>query len=173
LLSMFDWGGGIGHYYVLAKSLLPDVEIDYHCKDLPLLAQHGSRLFPDQHFYSDDAWLNRRYDFVMASSSLQYAQDWQQVFSKLSSVAAKYLLVTRLPTVVGVPSFVFLQRPYAFGYGTEYLGWCLNRDNFLAEANKLGLVLVREFVIGPRPRIYRAPEQAFSRGFLFKITPSN
>ena len=169
-LSMLDWGGGIGHYYVLAKSLLPGVKIEYHCKDLPLLAQHGSQLFPDQRFYSDDECLGRSYDFVMASSSLHYSQDWEQVFSKLASVATKYLLVTRLPTVVKVPSFVYLQRPYAFGYDTEYLGWCLNRDNFLAEADELGLVLVREFVIGQRPPISGAPEQAISRGFLFRAT---
>jgi len=169
-LSMLDWGGGIGHYYVLAKSLLPGVKIEYHCKDLALLAQHGSLLFPDQRFYSDDECLNGSYDFVMASSSLHYSQDWQQVFAKLAHVATKYLLVTRLPTVVEVPSFVFLQRPYQFGYDTEYLGWCLNRDSFLAEADKLGLVLVREFVIGQRPPISGAPEQATSRGFLFRAT---
>jgi putative methyltransferase (TIGR04325 family) len=167
-LSMLDWGGGIGHYYVLAKSLLPGVKIEYHCKDLPLLAQHGSQLFPDQRFYSDDECLNGSYDFVMASSSLHYSQDWEQTFSRLAGATTKYLLVTRLPTVAEVPSFVFLQRPYAFGYDTEYLGWCLNRGTFLAEAEKLGLVLVREFIIGQRPPIIRAPEQAVSRGFLFR-----
>jgi putative methyltransferase (TIGR04325 family) len=172
-LSLLDWGGGIGHYYVLAKSLLPGVKIEYHCKDLPLLAQHGSQLFPDQRFYSGDECLNGSYDFVMASSSLHYSQDWQQVLSKLAHAATKYLLITRLPTVVDAPSFVFLQRPYAFGYDTEYLGWCLNRDTFVAEADKLGLALVREFIIGPRPHILGAPEQAMSRGFLFRAALSN
>ena len=37
-ISFLDWGGGIGHYYLLAKALLPEVAIDYHCKDVPLLA---------------------------------------------------------------------------------------------------------------------------------------
>jgi putative methyltransferase (TIGR04325 family) len=171
-LSMLDWGGGIGHYYVLAKSLLPDVKIKYHCKDMALLVEHGSRLFPDQRFYSDDECLNGSYDFVMASSSLHYSQNWEQVFSKLARAATKYLLVTRLPTVVEAQSFVFLQRPYAFGYDTEYLGWCLNRDSFLMEADKLGLILVREFAIGQRPPIFGAPEQAVSRGFLFRAAPS-
>jgi hypothetical protein len=45
-LSILDWGGGIGHYYLLAQALLPDVRIEYHCKDVPLLAEYGAKLFP-------------------------------------------------------------------------------------------------------------------------------
>jgi hypothetical protein len=29
-LSMLDWGGGIGHYCLYARALLPEVELDYH-----------------------------------------------------------------------------------------------------------------------------------------------
>src|SRR5258708_36545633 len=78
-ISMLDWGGGIGHYYLISKALLPDVQVDYHCKDLPIFAAHGQQLFPEAHFYADDQCLNRHYDFVLASSSLQYAQDWASV----------------------------------------------------------------------------------------------
>jgi hypothetical protein len=50
----------------------------------------------------------------------------------------------------------------------EYLGWCLNKAEFLAEASKLGLTLVREFVIGEQPPIANAPEPCQYRGFLFR-----
>ena len=167
-LSMLDWGGGIGHYYLLAQALLPDVRIEYHCKDVPLLAEYGATLFPDQHFCSDESCLARTYDFVLASTSLHYSEDWQQVLAGLAGATSGYLYITRLPTVARVPSYVFIQRPYAYGYNTEYLGWCLNKAEFLGEAGRLGLTLVREFVIGEQPPIANAPEPCQYRGFLFR-----
>lgn len=168
-LSMLDWGGGIGHYYLLAQALLPDVRIEYHCKDVPLLAEYGAKLFPDQRFYADESCLERTYDFVLASTSLHYSEDWRRVLEGLAKATGEYLYITRLPTVVQAPSYVFIQRPYAYGYNTEYLGWCLNKAEFLAEASKVGLTLVREFVIGEQPPIANAPGACQFRGFLFRV----
>jgi putative methyltransferase (TIGR04325 family) len=165
--SMLDWGGGIGHYYVLAQALLPHVEIEYHCKDMPLLTEYGAQLFPAQHFCADETCLDRTYDFVMASTSLHYSEDWSGLLAGLANATHGYLYITGLPTVSRVPSFVFVQRPYSYGYETEYLGWCLNLEEFLKCAEAIGLTLVREFVVGHRPLICSAPEQNEYRGFLF------
>lgn len=165
-LSMLDWGGGIGHYYLLAQSLLPNVQIKYHCKDVPILAEYGRQLFPDQYFYSDKSCLERKYDFVLASTSIHYTEDWQSLLAGLAEATQHYLYITRLPTVLHTPSYVFVQRAYA--YNTEYLGWCLNRDRLLSEAEKIGLELIREFVIAETPSILYAPEQCQYRGFLFQ-----
>jgi putative methyltransferase (TIGR04325 family) len=168
-LSILDWGGGIGHFYVIAKKVLPDVEIEYHCKDVALLAEYGSQLFPDQHFYSDETCFRRKYNFVMASASLHYAERWQRLFENLAAVADPFLYVANLPTIVTAPSFVFIQRPYAYGYNTQYLGWCLNRTDFLSWAEALGLELLREFVTGMKPMILNAPGQNEYRSFLFRL----
>jgi putative methyltransferase (TIGR04325 family) len=169
-LSMLDWGGGIGHYYVLARTLLPDVEIDYHCKDVPLLVKYGAQLLPNQHFCVDESCLERTYDFVMASSAMHYTEDWQGLLAGLGRATRGYLYVTRLPTVLNAPSFVFVQRPYSYGYNTEYLGWCLNRAEFVGEAERLGLTMAREFILAERPPIANAPERCQCRGFLFRPT---
>ncbi len=166
-LTMLDWGGGIGHYYLLARSLLPGVQIQYHCKDVPILAEYGGQLFPEQHFYTDESCLERTYDFVMASVSIHYTEDWRRLLVGLARATHGYLYITGLPTVLRAPSFVFVQRPYAYGYNTEYLGWCLNRKEFLACAEAAGMRLIREFIVGHRPSIHRAPEQNVYRGFLF------
>jgi len=166
-LSMLDWGGGIGHYYLLAQALLPTMEIEYHCMDVPLLANYGAELFPDQHFYSDDSCFQRSYDFVLASASMHYAEDWKSLLTRLREVTQGYLYVTRLPIVRNAPSYVFLQRACCYGYDTEYLGWCLNRREFLEAAQGSGLVLVREFIIGENPNIVNAPEACQYHGFLF------
>jgi putative methyltransferase (TIGR04325 family) len=167
-LSMLDWGGGVGHYYLLAKAALPGVMVDYHCKDVPILAEHGASCFPDQHFYSDDSCLDRTYQFVLASGSLHYAEDWADVLRRLATATNGFCLVTRLPTVIEADSFVFVQRPYAYGYNTEYLGWCINRQAFIDQAMKGGLRLVREFVVPFSVMMAGAPERCQYRGFLFQ-----
>ena len=167
-ISMLDWGGGIGHYYLLSQNLVPALEIDYHCKDVPVLAEHGRSLFPKAHFYTDETCLERKYDFVLVSGSFQYSQDWVSALKGLAQATGGYLFITRLPIAHQAPSFVIVQRPYQYGYNTDYLGWCLNRGEFLQCAQKLGLELIREFVVEPLPPIHRAPEQPEHWGFLFR-----
>ena len=97
-LSLLDWGGGFGHYFLISRALYPDLKIDYHCKDVPILAQGGRAVLPDVHFYDDETCLARTYDFVFASCSLNYSQDWPRVLA-LAGATANYLMVTRLPIV--------------------------------------------------------------------------
>ncbi|MCB0057340.1 MAG: methyltransferase, TIGR04325 family [Anaerolineales bacterium] len=171
-IRMLDWGGGIGHYYLLARSLMPEIAIDYWCRDLPRLCSYGAELFPDQHFFTDDRWRTERYDLVMSSSSLQYTEDWQAQLQDLCAVTTDLLFITDLPIVRKTPSFVFIQRPYRHGYDTEYLGWCINESDLLTVAHSAGLGLRREFVVGFNPVITNAPEQNSYRGYLFQRSPA-
>jgi putative methyltransferase (TIGR04325 family) len=168
-LSLLDWGGGPGHYAVLARALLPDVELDYHSRDLPALAALGCELLPEHAFHDDDAPLERRFDLVVASSALQYVEDWQPMLRRLAAAAGEYLYVTRVPVALASPSFVLLQRAQGYGYETEYLGWVLNRDEVVAAA---GLELVREFALPALLHVAGAPESPVQhRGFLFRRRP--
>jgi putative methyltransferase (TIGR04325 family) len=167
-ISVLDWGGGIGHYYLLMQSLIPELEILYHCKDVPVLANYGKSLFPEARFYDDDTCFDRTYDFVFASTSLHYSQHWQTTLQNLANATTGYLFVTGLPIVQNSNSFIFVQRPYKYGYNTEYTGWCLNRSQFLQVADAAGIVLEREFIIGYQPIIKKAPEQNEYRGYLFQ-----
>jgi hypothetical protein len=65
-------------------------------------------------------------------------------------------------------SFAVVQRPAPYGYLTEYLGWFLNRGEFLDHLRGLGMVLRREFLIYERPVVHGAPEQCEFQGFLFE-----
>lgn len=171
-LSLLDWGGGIGQYGDLAKALLPDVVIDYSCKDVPTQCQLGRRLSPSATFFeSDDEFAGRTFDLVLASGALQYVRDWESTLARLAAATRRYLFVTRIPVVLDGPSYVVLQRAYEFGYDTEYLGWRLNRAAFLTAAQRLGLNLVREFLLDEDEWAKRAPHPAHGRGFLFRSRP--
>ena len=166
---MLDWGGGMGHYYLISQALVPDLEIDYSCKDLAGVAREGQELFPQAHFYTDDSCLDRQYDFILVSSSLQYSADWDVLLRRLALACSGYLLVTKLPITHVSGSYVFVQRPHQYGYQTDYHAWCLNRTDFLTEAASAGLEVVREFTIGLTIDVRGAPEPSEYRGFLFRI----
>ncbi|MBO3464071.1 methyltransferase, TIGR04325 family [Aetokthonos hydrillicola Thurmond2011] len=167
-ISILDWGGGIGDYYLISKSLMPDIEIDYHCKEVPFLCEGGRECLPEVHFYEDEEeCFKQSYDLVLASSSLQYVENWQIVAQKLAAVSRSSLYITRLPIVHQAESFVVLQRAYRYGYQTEYMGWFLNRQVFLNYLSSLQMELVREFLIEERFSVQDAPEHAECRGFLF------
>ena len=167
-VSLLDWGGGIGHYKPISHALLPHVEIDYHCKDVPLLCKAGSELQPSAIFHDDDeSCFARDYDLAMANGSLEYSEDWKHVMRRLAGAARRYLYVSRLPVVHRAASFTVIQRPYRHGYLTEYVSWVLNRREFLDHAASLGVTLIREILLSEGPVISAAPEQCEFKGFLF------
>lgn len=167
-ISFLDWGGGIGHYYMIAKALFPKLLIAYTCKELPAVCQAGPKFVPQGRFDATENCLLKKYDLVMASTSLHYSKNWDDTFKKLAGATDKYLYITRLPVVEHTPSFVILQRPQKYGYDTEYLGWCLNKSEFLKIAQKAGMKLLREFLIGEQTLVKNAPEQPQYQGFLFE-----
>lgn len=167
-LAFLDYGGGAGRYYMIAQALQPDLAIAYTCKEMPVLCAVGQRLLPEARFVSDDAQcFDRRYDFVMASTSLHYAREWKELVRQLVDATAGHLLITRLPVVVRAKSFVVLQRPLRHGYDSEYACWFLNRREFLDYVATLGLELEREYLLQERPRVAGAPEQCEYASFLF------
>jgi putative methyltransferase (TIGR04325 family) len=164
-LSVLDWGGGLGHYEALVRSTVPGLELDWHVKETPAVCAAGRELRPGVAFHEDENCLERRYDLVVASSSLQYAPDWRTLVTGLAAAAERYLYVARVPVALQSPSFVVIQRPYVHGYDTEYLGWVLNRDELLAAA---GLPLAREFLLDAAFSAAGAPEDPIGhRSFLF------
>jgi hypothetical protein len=56
-VSVLDYGGNLGDYYRLGRALVPDVKLDYHCKELPQVAEAGRRLTPEVTWHTDDAAL--------------------------------------------------------------------------------------------------------------------
>jgi len=166
-LSVLDWGGGLGFSGLLARAIVPDdVALEYHCREHSRLVAAGSRAVPEVRFWGTDGCFDRTYDLVLASSSLQYAEDWRSVVARFASVATGFVLLTRVPVVEDHPAFVVRQRVPE--YGTEYLGWVFNRGELLAAADGFGLRLAREFVLGYRPEVVGAPEQDETRAYLFE-----
>jgi len=164
-LSILDWGGNVGQLSLLADAVLPDLELAYHVRDLPAICAVGRELRPTATFFEDDACFDNRYDLVVASSALQYVEDWRSTLRRLADAADDYLYLTRVPVARDRSAFVALQRAYK----TEYLGWVFSRSEVLAAAEEAGLTLAREFLCGERHHVARGGGWFDTRGFLFSV----
>jgi putative methyltransferase (TIGR04325 family) len=166
-ISLLDWGGGLGHYHLYAKALLPGVPIDYHCFDLPGIAAAGRTLQPGVHFHTSESDIpESAFDLVVCSSALHYAEDWPATLALLANSARRFLYVARLQSIDRSASFVVEQMPDPRVYRRPYASWFINRQEFVERATANGLRLEREFVYDERWFVRGAPEQGRSRGFL-------
>ena len=166
-VSVLDWGGALGHQHAIACSAMGEIEWEWHVRELPAVCREGRRVSPAITFHESDECLARRYDLVLASSSLQYSEDWRAQLHRLAGAASGSLLITRVPLVDSQPSFVVIQRAQGYDYATEYLGWVFNRTEFLESAAATGLELVREFFLQEPMDIVGAPERPSHGAFLF------
>jgi putative methyltransferase (TIGR04325 family) len=164
-VSVLDYGGGVGHFYQIGLTLLPDVTLEFHCKEVFLMAEAGKGLNPNIRWHTDDSFSEESFDLVMINASLQYIWGWQDALQHLARAVKSggYFFLTRLPVVKG-PSFAAIQRMC----DTKMVHWQLNEDAVLHLVARTGLRLIREVFVGDRPYIRRAPEQCELKGWLFK-----
>lgn len=168
-ISILDWGGSLGHYYLYSRALMPDLALDYCCHDVAQMCEVGRRLLPEVEFCENgEAALRRRYDLVLASSSLHYFRDWRSVGQSLAAATGDFLYVARLQTAMAGGSFAVVQRPRHRAYRDEFPSWFISRRELLTCFEESGLELVRELVYAEGWSVRGAPERGDCRGFLFR-----
>ena len=169
LLSILDWGGGVGQFYPLSSALLPEISFDYHVRDVPALTALGQSLNPDVTFWGDDtAWRGVMFDLVICVSALQFVEKWQTLVDDLASASSRYLLLSRIPLVSRHPSFVVTQQTAMGKLPFQFSGWYFNREELTTRVEAHGLKLRREFLVDDDTRAARVPEQASYRALLFE-----
>ena len=163
-VSILDYGGHLGERYWVAKALVPDVILEFHCKELTPVADEGRKLSPAVSWHTDDDCLSHRYDLVLFSGSLQYLPEWQHTLRRAAQSALQYLFLLDVPTVRNVPTFVVTQRCE----GITSLQQLLNCAEIIATVEDAGWHLMREFDMGTHPPVEKAPEQPHFAGLLFQ-----
>jgi len=171
-ISVLDWGGGFGWYYNIAKSLLPDLKIDYHCRDVPAMVASGHGLNVDVSFHQDDRCFDREYDLVTANGAISYSPDWRQTLLALTKCSSEYIYLSKDALHDTAPTFAVLDRAYQYDVkdGHNMLIWFFNRSEYLSSIIRNGFRLLREFkLMNFGHEVTNAPDQNRERhGFLFR-----
>lgn len=162
--KILDYGGYLGDFCRVSKDLLPGLQLEYHCKELPAVAEEGRKLGPGVIWHTDDGCLADRYDVIIFSGCLQYIQEWQHLLRRAASAVGTYLFLSQVSTVERVSGYVAVQRMR----GITLLHQQLKKADVLSTVQGTGLRLVREFTMREHPPIVNAPEQPSYRGWLFE-----
>ena len=163
-LSILDWGGGLGHLYLVAKSVIPEVTLDYHCKEMAATVATGRRINPSVTWYDNDDCLTKSFDLVLVSGSLQYMIDWRKALKNLAAATKNYALLMQTPIVDKGSGFMAIQR---MG-DTELLHQQFNKAEIIGQMNNCGFSLVREFVDGSRLKVVNTEIGCELQGWLFE-----
>ena len=163
-LSVLDYGANLGEYYWIGRAVVPEIDLDYHCRELPGVSAAGRMLNPTVTWHSDDRCLSRTYDLVMFGSSLECLPNWHETLRDAAASTERYLFISAVPTVRTVASFVGRQRTG----GKIHLLNLLNQSELIAAIEGAGLRLLHEFAIGGHLMIANAPEQPRRTGWLFE-----
>ena len=123
---------------------------------------------PEVTFSSDEDVLARSYDFVFASSAVHYERDPYRVLERLTEASRQWLLITRTPILERHEDMLVVQRPYTYGYMTEYAGWMMNRSRLVTCLDQAGFALERQLLIGEQPYLPMLDERPQYYGFLFR-----
>ncbi|HEX6164520.1 MAG TPA: hypothetical protein VFZ31_14215 [Vicinamibacterales bacterium] len=163
-MTVLDVGGNLGDYYWIARSRHPGVELDFHCLELPAVAAAGRRINPAVTFHTGEDVLDRQFDLIMFSSALQCMQHWQSMLARAARSADRYVFLSDVPTLSSAKSFVIAQHHD----GHVNLHHQFNRGELLEAIAGMGLKVLREFDMGPHPRVRNAPEQSICTGWLLQ-----
>lgn len=167
-LSILDWYGGLGAMNETLSMLLPELKIDFHCREDAIVIERGRVTTPDVAFHDcDETAFARRYDLVLARGSLQRMEDWRNTLTHLATATVGFLLICDLTVVSSVPSLPLLRRVYGDGYDTAWACWAVNLPEMLAILEQEGLIFERQLAALPAPAIKNTPEQPELRSFLF------
>ena len=163
-LRILDYGGGLGHLYLIARTALPGITMDYHCKEMPALACEGRRLNPEVIWHIDDSCLGQEHDLVILSSVLQYVEDWKSLLRQACAATRAYLYIADTPVGQNSPTFVAIQNLN----GTSFPFHQFNAAELESVALDTGMVPVHEFPLSVHRPIRNAPEQPAYYSCLFR-----
>lgn len=162
-VSVLDYGGGFGQYYFLAKTLFPELVIDYHIKEIPRVVTEARKTAPHIKWHHTEKCFDRSYDLVFLSGSLQCINDWKGTLQKCCGSATKYLFITRVPVVRKVEGFVANHRHD--GVRTSHR--IFNDTELIEHIRSFKMKLEMTFLLDEWPVIRNAKEDCRLKGFLF------
>lgn len=154
-LRVLDYGGGLCPLRIVAQAILPQVKLEFHCKEVPALACIGRTLHPEVTWHDDDACLEQAFDLIVFGCVLQYCRDWASLVQRAARAARGHVYIADLAVVMDSESYVAVQRIR----DASLLMLQVNRCELIEATSAAGLRPVREFPRREHQRIVGAPER--------------
>ncbi len=154
-VRVLDFGGGLGPTYFTVVAALPSGPsvIAYDIVDSAANCARGSILMAQRPGCTFATVVpRRRYDIVLASSVLQYIEDWRGTLQMLASRQADHICLTRLSTTrigtfAALQDVRFASGPHAGVSAGQVAHWFFNLDELAALLSAAGYELMYDHFI--------------------------
>jgi putative methyltransferase (TIGR04325 family) len=151
-LAVLDWGGGFGELGWQARRLKPELALDLHVVELPVVCDYAHGVCSDATFHDDEAVLAGTHDIVLAIAALHYAEDWRAVVARLARAAGTLLVLIDVPTASGAAGLSLWERPLADLAEAQFIGRIIDPAALVAAIEAAGAWQVRELpASNPQP----------------------
>lgn len=144
-VRVLDFGGGNAHYFHIATAMFPDVSWEWLVVETPAMVGLATEANNDPaiSWTSDlDSVLGERWDFVLASASLNYVSDPTGVLDRLRR-SAPHMLLTRLPLWPIDRHLPAIQRLSRGSRTGAYPTWFFSEAVLLAQIATFGDIIAR------------------------------
>lgn len=144
-VRVLDFGGAFGHYFDVATSAFPNVSWEWTVVETPTMVTLATRTDSGKSISWTsglDSAVGERWDFVLASASLNYVPDPIGVLTKLCGMAPCVLL-TRLPLWPVDRHLPAVQRLSRRDRAGAYPTWVFSEEVLLQEVGAIGEVVLR------------------------------
>ncbi|MET0462572.1 MAG: methyltransferase, TIGR04325 family [Chitinophagaceae bacterium] len=174
-LNVLDFGGSLGSTYFQLKEFLgTDVCASWNIIEQQHYIDCGKEFFEDdtlRFYYTIADCINeKRVDFVVLSSVVQYLPNPHQFLEELVSHGFDTVLVDRTAFVNEGPDRVTVQRVWPSVYEASYPAWFFDQKGFVAHFGNEYLLQASFESYVPGEAVMEIDHQpvAYSRGFCFK-----
>lgn len=163
-ISVCDFGGSLGNLYYVARTVRPGTTLDFHCVELPFLAEVGARCEPRITWHTGEDWRRYTYDLVVCSGTLQYVREWRDTLAALVAASRRLVLLTLVP--IGprtTPMRHWLARD-AFA-----MHWVFSRPEFEQALAELPLRVLCRFTASPPLAVRGWRDSVHFHGWLCEV----
>ena len=107
-LNVLDFGGGGGYHYFISKIILNDnIKLNWNVVETKSIVDFSESVSNNElKFYKsiEDASIdNDRFDLIIASSSIQYCKNQEEILRQLIALNSKNIFITRTPFTTNTP----------------------------------------------------------------------
>ena len=166
---VLDFGGGLGADFRRIRFMLPpDWCLAWDILETAPMAEAG-RLHVREtglRFFSEWEDAQGPYDLVLASSSVQYTPDPVRTFERMTTLASRYVIVSRFPLIPGSRDRLTVQRVSPSYYDASYPAWFLGERKWLPLIEE-SFVIRRRWDV-PEDSLFLDGHRVVNRGLLLE-----
>ena len=169
-LRVLDFGGGLGdHYYDFLRFIPNQIELCWDICETPAMVKAGKKFFGKEISYEDDLHKideRKEFDLILTSGTLQYVDNPEEYFNKLSLLKSDYIIIDRISLIDIAQDAIAIQNVPKELYDASYPVWFFSQNKWISKFQEDYIIKMRWHI--PRHPIFFNRTKYFQQGMLLE-----